>query len=181
MGETAAITIDRLSKEDLEQVLAIERASFSMPWSRNLFLAEFRNPDVSLMLAARSPAAGGRVIGYIVCWIVADELHILDLATEFPCRRQGIARRLVLAAVKAGNDRRVQRAFLEVRESNRAALMLYEGLGFVRSLVREGYYDLPVENAVVMSLDHDGIVKASSKPERNERSDAGDSSRITIG
>jgi ribosomal protein S18 acetylase RimI-like enzyme len=86
----------------------------------------------------------------------------------------------VLAALKAGNDRGVQRAFLEVRESNRAALMLYEGLGFIRSLVREGYYDLPVENAVVMSLDHDGIVKTSSKPERNEQSSTGDSNLITI-
>ena len=76
MGKKAAITIDRVSKEDLDQVLVIERASFSMPWSRNLFLAEFRNPDVSLMLAARSQTDKSRVIGYIVCWIVADELHI---------------------------------------------------------------------------------------------------------
>lgn len=167
MGETAEITIDSMGREDLEQVLIIERASFSMPWSRNLFLAEFRNPDVSLMLAARAPSAGGRIIGYIVCWIVADELHILDLATEFPWRRQGIARRLVLAALTAGKDRRVQRAFLEVRESNRAALMLYGGLGFIRSLVREGYYDLPVENAVVMSLDREGIEKACIRPAMN--------------
>ena len=79
----------------------------------------------------------------------------------------------VRAALKEGNDRRVQRAFLEVRESNRAALMLYEGLGLTRSLVREGYYDLPVENAVVMSLDHEGIEKACMEAVRCERSDAG--------
>lgn len=180
MGETAAITIDLMRREDLEQVLAIERASFSMPWSRNLFLAEFRNPDVSLKLVARSPAAIDRVIGYIVCWVVADELHILDLATEIPFRRKGIARQLVLAALKEGKDRGVRRAFLEVRASNRAAQMLYGGLGFITSLVREGYYDLPVENAVVMSLDHQGIMKTCGEAERSLRSEADDNGRITI-
>jgi ribosomal-protein-alanine N-acetyltransferase len=151
MGEAGTITIDRMAREDIDQVLAIEQASFTMPWSRNLFLSEFRNPKVSLTLVARSLESGGRIIGYIVCWIVADELHILDLATEPSWRRKGIARMLVLAAIRQGNERGALRAFLEVRASNTAALLLYEGLGFTRSLVREGYYDMPVEDAVVMS------------------------------
>ncbi|NTW66091.1 MAG: GNAT family N-acetyltransferase, partial [Nitrospirae bacterium] len=103
MGETGTITIDRMTREDIEQVLAIEQASFTMPWSRNLFLSEFRNPTVSLMLVARSPDSGGRIIGFIVCWAVADELHILDLATEPSWRRKGIARMLVLAAIREGD------------------------------------------------------------------------------
>ena len=156
MGETSTITIDRMVKEDLEQVLAIEQASFTMPWSRNLFLSEFRNAPVSLMLVARSPRA---IVGYIVCWIVADELHILDLATEPAHRRKGISRQLVLAALSQGSKRKVGRVFLEVRTSNEAALCLYEGLGFIRSTVRKGYYDLPLEDAVVMSLEEDGMKK----------------------
>jgi len=146
-------------KEDLDQVLAIEQASFTMPWSRNLFLSEFRNAPVSLMLVARSPQEPRAIEGYIVCWIVADELHILDLATEPARRRNGIARYLVLAAIRHGEERNVGRAFLEVRASNEAALKLYEGLGFIRSLVRKGYYDLPVEDAVVMSLEREGFRK----------------------
>jgi len=146
-------------QEDLDQVLAIEQISFTMPWSRNLFLAEFRNAPVSLMLVARSSPQPRAIIGYIVCWIVADELHILNLATEPARRRKGTARHLVLAALKYGCARNVRRAFLEVRASNEAALNLYEGLGFVRSIVRKGYYDLPVEDAVVMSLEHDGLQK----------------------
>jgi ribosomal-protein-alanine N-acetyltransferase len=46
-----------------------------------------------------------------------------------------------------------------VRASNEAALNFYEGLGFVRSTVRKGYYDLPVEDAVVMSLEQEGLWK----------------------
>lgn len=157
MGETSTITIDRMVKEDLDQVLAIEQSSFTMPWSRNLFLSEFRNAPVSLMLVARASLEPQAIIGYIVCWLVADELHILDLATEPAQRRKGIARQLVLAALRYGYERNVRRSFLEVRTSNAAALNLYEGLGFVRSIVRKGYYDLPVEDAVVMALEHDGL------------------------
>jgi len=151
-----------MMREDIEQVLAIERVSFTVPWSRNLFLSEFRNTRVSLMLVARSPEGG--IIGYIVCWVVADELHILDLATEPFWRRRGIARMLVLAAVREGAERGASRAFLEVRASNTAALLLYEGLGFNRTLVREGYYDMPVEDAVVMSLERDALVSLLNKP-----------------
>ncbi|MBS1125204.1 MAG: rimI [Nitrospirae bacterium] len=164
MGETGTITIDRMTREDIDQVLAIEQASFTMPWSRNLFLSEFRNPSVSLMLVARSPDSGGRIIGYIVCWAVADELHILDLATEPSWRRKGIARMLVLAAIREGDAVGASRVFLEVRASNQAALLLYEGLGFTRSLIREGYYDMPVEDAVVMSLERNAMALLLNEP-----------------
>jgi len=157
VGETAAIRIEELTKGDLDQVIAIEQASFTMPWSRNLFLSEFRNQKVSLMLVAHSREDVSKVVGYIVCWVVADELHILDLATEFSLRRSGVARKLVLAAIKKGNERGAMRVFLEVRASNTAALLLYDGLGFSRSLVRRGYYDIPVEDAVVMTLERDAL------------------------
>ena len=170
MGETSTITIDRMIKEDLDQVLAIEQTSFTMPWTRNLFLSEFRNAPVSLMLAARSSLEPQAVIGYIVCWIVADELHILNLATDPAWRRKGIARHLVLTALKYGCERNVRRAFLEVRASNEAALNFYEGLGFVRSIVRKGYYDLPVEDAVVMSLEQDGLRKLVQQDAEGEPS-----------
>jgi [ribosomal protein S18]-alanine N-acetyltransferase len=164
MGEAGTIAIDRMTREDIDQVITIEQASFTMPWSRNLFLSEFRNPKVSLMLVARSREGDSRIIGYIVCWVVADELHILDLATEPSCRRKGIARMLVLSAIRQGNERGALRAFLEVRASNTAALLLYEGLGFTRSLVREGYYDMPIEDAVVMSLEHDALATLVNQP-----------------
>jgi ribosomal-protein-alanine N-acetyltransferase len=157
MGKTATITIEHMLRDDLDQVLAIEEASFTMPWSRNLFLSEFRDPKVSLMLVARAHAAVRQIAGYIVCWRVADELHILDLATLPSLRRKGIARQLVLAALREGYQNGVRRAFLEVRASNSAAFALYENLGFIRTQVREGYYDKPIEDAVVMSLEQEGL------------------------
>ena len=146
-----------MTKEDLDQVMAIENASFSMPWSRNLFLAEFRNPSVSLMLVARSAAPAREILAYIVCWVFVDELHVLVLATRRDARRKGIARRLVLSALAEGYRWGARKAYLEVRESNRAALALYSALGFGTGHVRADYYDQPVENAVVMMLDTEGM------------------------
>ena len=71
MGKEGEITIDFMRKVDIDQVLAIERTSFSMPWSRNLFLSEFRSPLVSTLFVSLSSTAPNRIVtGYIVFWLV---------------------------------------------------------------------------------------------------------------
>ncbi|MCK9420638.1 MAG: ribosomal protein S18-alanine N-acetyltransferase [Nitrospirae bacterium] len=143
-----------MNKEDIDQVLEIERASFSMPWSRNLFLSEFRSPLVSfLMVALADDPLSRKVVGYTVIWLAADEMHILNLATAPERRRQGIAKKLVLAGLKRAYQKGATRAFLEVRVSNATAQKLYANLGFTGTSVRRGYYDSPVEDAVMMTLE----------------------------
>lgn len=156
MGKEGAITIDFMHKEDIDQVLAIEQVSFSMPWSRNLFLSEFRSPLVSTLLVALAGDPLLRnVIGYIVFWIVADEMHILNLAITPEQRRQGVARKLVLAGLKRAHQKGATRAFLEVRASNTMAQKLYSDFGFTGTSMRREYYDSPIEDAVVMVLEQE--------------------------
>jgi ribosomal-protein-alanine N-acetyltransferase len=167
MGKTAGITIDFMKKEDMDQVMAIEQSSFSMPWSRNLFLSEFRSPSVSRLLVALAPDASERTVaGYLVFWLVAGEMHILNLATAHGSRRQGIARRLVLAGLGHGYMQDARRAFLEVRVSNESARKLYSSLGFTGTSIRRDYYDDPLEDAVVMTLEegaYKGLVTSPQK------------------
>ena len=154
MGKEGAITIEVMKKEDIDQVLEIEQASFSMPWSKNLFLSEFRSPLVStLMVALADDPLQRRGIGYIVFWLVSDEVHILNLATAPEQRRRGIAKKLVIKALKGAYQKGARRAFLEARASNAIAQRLYSSLGFTGTSVRRGYYDSPVEDAVVMTLE----------------------------
>jgi ribosomal-protein-alanine N-acetyltransferase len=173
MGEKTVLTIESMKKEDLDKVLAIEQASFSQPWSRNLFLSEFRSVTVSTLLVALAGDPGlRRVAGYIVSWNVEDEMHILNLAVAPAFRRRGIARSLVLSAVRRGNARGAQRAFLEVRASNTAAQKLYSSLGFTGSFTRRDYYDDPVEDAVVMTLEQgalQNLVKNEKKPQESTK------------
>ncbi len=147
-----------MKKTDIEQVMAIENASFSQPWSRNLFLSEFRSPLVSsLLVALVGDPACRKVIGYLVYWLVQDEMHILNLATEPSRRRRGVAGRLVLCGIERARKKGATRAFLEVRASNREAQKLYSRLGFTGSFIRRDYYDVPVEDAVVMTLEEGAL------------------------
>ncbi len=142
-----------MKKEDLDQVLAIEQASFSTPWSRNLFLSEFRSRGVSNLMVALADDPVRRVVGFIIFWLVEDEMHILNLAVAPAFRRKGIARKLVVDAIKRAGRKGAKKAFLEVRASNAAAQKLYSGLGFTGTSTRRDYYDAPVEDAVVMTLE----------------------------
>jgi len=153
MGKKTNITITAMKKEDMDQVLAIEQASFSMPWSKNLFLSEFRSPAISTLMVALENVSIRTVVGYIVCWLVHDEMHILNLAVTPRCRRSGIARRLVLEALRRSYLKGAKHAYLEVRTSNEAAQKLYANLGFAGTSVRRDYYDMPVEDAIIMTMD----------------------------
>ncbi len=148
-----------MKKEDIDQVLKIEQASFSMPWSRNLFLSEFRSPGVSNLLVALFDNPARTIAGFIIFWLVEDEMHILNLAVLPESRRQGIAKQLVLTAIRLAGRKGAKRAFLEVRASNAAAQKLYSDLGFTGTSVRRDYYDSPIEDAVVMTLEHGAFEK----------------------
>ena len=153
MGKKTTTVIELMQKGDVDTVLAIEQASFSMPWSKNLFLSEFRSPSVSTLLVSLDNDRSVRIVtGYIVFWNVEDEMHILNLAVAPEHRRQGISRQLVLTAVKRAYARGARRALLEVRASNEAARKLYSNLGFTGTSVRRDYYESPIEDAVIMTL-----------------------------
>lgn len=160
MGEAADILIGVMKTADMEQVLAIEQVSFASPWTRRLFENELLRPEVSTLLVAYTEAeASGTarylrlILGYIVFWVVADEMHILNLSVHPLYRRRGIARRLVIEAVRRASAMGAEKAYLEVRASNAPATALYSSLGFVSIGIRRSYYDNPREDAVVMTLE----------------------------
>jgi ribosomal-protein-alanine N-acetyltransferase len=136
------------SAEDIAGVLAVEDASFSNPWTREMYAAELRQPERSRIYAARNPA-DDRIAGFCSCWRVVDELHINNIAVAPEMRRQGIARALLRHALGEAARHGARRATLEVRRSNEVAQRLYAGFGFSMSGVRRGYYSSPVEDALI--------------------------------
>jgi ribosomal-protein-alanine N-acetyltransferase len=136
------------SLEQIDAVLAIEEASFSNPWTREMYLAELENPGVSFCYLAYD--AEGRPIGFCSFWRVLDELHINNLAVVPEQRRTGVASALLAFVLKEGAGLGARRATLEVRRSNDPARYLYEQFGFTVAGVRRGYYTRPVEDALVL-------------------------------
>jgi ribosomal-protein-alanine N-acetyltransferase len=131
---------------DLDAVVLIERA-FRAPWTRDMFAQELAQPDNAAQWVAEWR---GRVVGYILWWCVADEVHIVNLAVHDQFRRRGVARRLLDATFDAARDRGLTLATLEVRIHNEPAIALYESLGFQRIAIRKAYYADNGEDALVM-------------------------------
>lgn len=141
------IAIERMRSADLEEVLAIERASFSMPWSRGAFIYELEQNRVARCYVVRED---GRLIGYICLWEVADEVHITNVAVHPDLRRRGVGRSLLSAVLDDARQRKLRLVALEVRPSNVEALGLYESFGFRVVGRRRGYYYDTGEDALVM-------------------------------
>ena len=136
------------TEAQIDDVLVIEEAVFTSPWTRAMYLAELENHGVSFCFLARDD--DGRAVGFCSVWRVADELHINNLAVLPEVRRGGIGSTLLEHVLRHGADSGAQRATLEVRQSNDAARILYERFGFTVAGVRRGYYSKPVEDALVL-------------------------------
>src|SRR5579884_3953227 len=129
----SALRIGPMSADDVAPVASIEgptrmteeqlRAELQRPWART-WLA--RDED--------------GVVAYVIAWHVADELHVLNVATRADRRRRGIARALMNEAGAYARGKRLAHVLLEVRRSNRPASALYRSLGFSMIGVRPRYY-----------------------------------------
>jgi len=136
------------SLSDLDEILAIEVASFTSPWTREMYLAELDNVGVSFCYTARGESS--KILGFCSFWRVMDELHINNLAVAPEYRRRGVATALLGFVLNEAHKLGVRRATLEVRRSNDAARHLYERFGFAAAGVRRAYYSNPVEDAIVL-------------------------------
>lgn len=142
------VVIEPASARDLGEIVELERASFSDPWSKESFAAVLNEP--AAFFAAARDGAADRVAGYVVAWFAADEGEIANLAVLEPTRRRGIGAALLDAALDEGRRRGADAVYLEVRDSNAAARALYASRKFAEVGRRRDYYRKPQEDAIVL-------------------------------
>lgn len=140
------IIIRKMQAEDLAQVCEIEKDNFSLPWSEKSFLESMERDDTIFLTACMD----NEVAGYLGCYCIAGTGEITNVAVKASYRRQGIGGMLLEKLYEEGVALDTQEYFLEVRESNEAAISLYFRQGFVKEGVRKNFYEKPVENAVIM-------------------------------
>jgi [ribosomal protein S18]-alanine N-acetyltransferase len=149
-----AFSIRRMVAEDLDVVLELQKKAFAHPWSPELFRRELTHDWSSIYLAEEpGPTGKPQLLGFIIFWLVHDEIHVLNIATEPTQRRKGVARTLMSQALERGRQHKCSLATLEVRRSNEAAILLYKSMGFRAVGVRPNYYVDEGEDAIVMVLD----------------------------
>ena len=144
------IRIEPMRLEDLEDVHAIERASFRSPWPPNAYRSELESNRLAAYLVAR---AEGEIIGFGGMWLMVDEAHITTFAIHPAWRRQRIGERLLLSFLDLAIERGAREATLEVRLSNLPARRLYEKYGFRPVGLRPRYYSDDNEDALIMTTE----------------------------
>jgi len=142
------VAIEPMTVEDLPRVLAIERTSFTSPWTEANFRHEIEDNPLAWNLVAR---ADGRIVAFACAYVVADELMINDLAVDGSLRREGLGRALLRHLLEGARVRGCRRATLEVRPSNAPARALYDAFGFALVGRRAGYYADTGEDALLLA------------------------------
>ncbi len=146
------VTHRTMLESDIPAVIELENAAYLFPWAGGIFRDCLR-----VGYTCRVLETGAGLGGYGVMSMGAGEAHILNICIRADVRGQGVGRRLMTwlldAARAAGNGW----VFLEVRPSNRPAILLYESLGFAPVGLRRGYYQAVGgrEDALVYRLDLD--------------------------
>lgn len=153
LNQKMTMTIEPATIHDHEEIVAIENRTFAFPWSHNVLKSEINGESFSFAYVARLRTQAdqpGKIIGYNFFWLVADEVHILNVAVDPEYQGMGCGKRLMRFAEQFGAERGAIVMFLEVRVSNTAAQNLYTGLGFHRIDRRKHYYSDNMEDAYVM-------------------------------
>lgn len=145
------ITIRRMTAGDIEQVLEVERACFSHPWSRDVFNATLLLPYAYYYVAEILLENGGkRIVGECGVRDIFGEGEITNVAVHYDFRGKGIAKRMLETLLIESSAKGIRAFTLEVRAGNRPAIELYRGFGFQTEGVRTDFYERPVEDALIM-------------------------------
>lgn len=133
---------------DIGDVAEVERSCFADPWNEESFARLVDSPPAIFLVALFPPNKG--IAGYIIAFSVGEDAEVLNVAVDPQVRGKGLAGQMLDAVLIQLGSRGVRTAYLEVRESNAAALSLYRSRGFSEIGRRSRYYRRPVEDALVL-------------------------------
>ena len=143
------VKIIPMSAEHLDALASLERICFSRPWSRQMLADELDNQCAAFLVALEPETE--KVIGYAGLLVAADEGYITNVAVFPPYRRRGVAGKLLDVFLRFARANHLAFLTLEVRPSNAAAIALYTRFGFREAGRRWNYYDLPREDALILT------------------------------
>ncbi|MBH8575763.1 ribosomal protein S18-alanine N-acetyltransferase [Nostocaceae cyanobacterium CENA369] len=140
-----------LTLEDLNAILELDAICFGGLWTLEGYQRELASPNSDL-LGLFSPISRTKLLGMVCFWSILEEAHITILAVHPQYQRQGLGQALLYSLLKTASDRGLERATLEVRASNLAAISLYQKFGFKTAGRRRRYYQDNGEDALILWL-----------------------------
>lgn len=130
-----------LQADDCGAIARLHQEDFGRPWSAEEFESLLTQNTVFGfgVREVGNPRLG--LVGFVLARLAAGEGEILTLAVSRTHRRQGLGRSLMDAVLRRLHGERAEELFLEVDETNAAAIALYKRLGFNEVARRAGYYE----------------------------------------
>lgn len=142
------IDFSLMTFKEIPEVAKLEEKCFSSPWSEKA-LAESLQNESSYFVCAKS---GEKVAGYSGMYYICDEGYVFNIAVDENFRKMKIGTNLLKHLTDFSKSKNLKFLSLEVRQSNIAAINLYEKLGFKNLGIRKNFYEFPKEHAVIMTL-----------------------------
>ncbi|SRR5690606_14726415 len=141
------VTFRILTIQDLDDIVKIDQASFTSPWSREAFINELTMNPYAIYIGLE---LDGQLVAYGGVWVIIDEAHITNIAVLPGYRGRKLGEKLLMKMMEIIMVKGARKATLEVRVSNIIAQNLYRKFGFVPGGIRKGYYSDNHEDALVM-------------------------------
>ncbi|MDY6784296.1 MAG: ribosomal protein S18-alanine N-acetyltransferase [Cyanobacteriota bacterium] len=146
------LRLQPLEAEQLEAVVALDRLCLGGLWTLQGYQRELESPNSELLCLTTQTGQGEAILGVGCFWAILEEAHITLLLVRPEFQGRGLGQALLLALLKNAVGRQLERATLEVRVSNEAALSLYRKFGFQVAGKRKGYYQESGEDALILWL-----------------------------
>ena len=143
------VRIVPMTADHLDDIARLEQICFSRPWSLRMLAEELEN-QCAAFLVALEPGTE-KVIGYAGLLVMADEGYITNVAVFPEYRRRGVAEQIIQVFCDFAQGNHLAFLTLEVRPSNAPAISLYNSFGFEEVGRRKNYYDLPREDALILT------------------------------
>jgi ribosomal-protein-alanine N-acetyltransferase len=142
------IHLARAGPHDVLSMVAIHKSCFARAWDEVAMAQFLASPDVLCLIGSVAGDMGGLMAGLLIARKVADEAEILTFGVAPACRRMGLGRALLEAAIAALRSSGAKQLFLEVEEGNEPAVQLYRAFGAVPAGKRAGYYEHGADAAI---------------------------------
>ncbi len=141
--------VRKMQPQDMAAVIDMEKVTFADPWSEQA-IGDTANQSHAYILVALQDE---EVVGYCIAYQILDEAEIARIAVKDTFRKQGVGRSLLDAVLAESRAKGGRRVLLDVRESNLTARTFYRNYGFCEDGIRKNYYEMPKEDAVLMSME----------------------------
>lgn len=141
------IQISSMSISHLDEIKDILSSEFDNFWTYSVFKSELQNRNSKYFVAI----CNDEIVGFSGIWKAIDDMHITNIVTKISKRHLGIASMLLEKLIEVSKEENVDSLTLEVNESNKYAIKLYEKYNFKKIGLRKNYY-AQNENAIIMTL-----------------------------